>query len=58
MFWVAFGVLCFTAVIYCIWASGEVQPFNNAPIQPRSVDFEAQERKVGGEKTSGLEQSS
>lgn len=45
VFWVAFGVLFVTAVIYCIWASGEVQPFNNAPIQPRTVDFEAQERK-------------
>jgi len=45
VFWVAFGVLFVTAVIYCIWASGEVQPFNNAPIEPRTVDFEAQERK-------------
>ncbi|SPP81431.1 putative inorganic phosphate cotransporter [Drosophila guanche] len=46
VFWVAFGVLCVTAVVYCLWSSGEVQPFNNAPIQPRSVDFEAEERKT------------
>ncbi|EDW39857.1 GL16129 [Drosophila persimilis] len=46
VFWVAFGVLCVTAVVYCLWASGEVQPFNNAPIQPRSMDFEAEERKT------------
>lgn len=29
MFWVAFGVLTVTAVVYSIWASGEVQPFND-----------------------------
>ncbi|XP_017068030.2 sialin [Drosophila eugracilis] len=29
VFWVAFGVLSVTAVIYCIWASGEIQPFND-----------------------------
>ncbi|KAH8329414.1 hypothetical protein KR074_010241 [Drosophila pseudoananassae] len=59
VFWVAFGVLFVTAVVYSIWASGEVQPFNNAPIQPRTVDFEAQERKPQGEKArSALEQSS
>ncbi|KAM8716638.1 hypothetical protein ACLKA7_003506 [Drosophila subpalustris] len=45
VFWVAFGVLFVTAIIYCLWASGEVQPFNDAPIEPRSVDFEVQERK-------------
>lgn len=32
MFWVAFGVLCGTAVAYVLWASGEVQPFND-PVQ-------------------------
>ncbi|XP_016964204.1 putative inorganic phosphate cotransporter [Drosophila biarmipes] len=58
VFWVAFGVLCVTAVIYCIWASGEVQPFNNPPIQPRTVDFEAHERKPEAGKPRGLEQSS
>lgn len=29
VFWVAFGVLTVTAVVYSIWASGEVQPFND-----------------------------
>ncbi|XP_016944953.2 putative inorganic phosphate cotransporter [Drosophila suzukii] len=29
VFWVAFAVLCITAVVYCIWASGEIQPFND-----------------------------
>ncbi|ALC39778.1 dmGlut, partial [Drosophila busckii] len=43
VFWVAFGVLFVTAIVYCIWASGDVQPFND-PL-PRSVDFEAEERK-------------
>ncbi|KAH8298054.1 hypothetical protein KR018_005265, partial [Drosophila ironensis] len=60
VFWVAFGVLFVTAIVYCIWASGEIQPFNNAPIQPRTVDFEAQERKPEESKARsvGLEQSS
>ncbi|XP_023173368.1 putative inorganic phosphate cotransporter [Drosophila hydei] len=57
VFWVAFGVLCVTAVIYCIWASGEVQPFNDAIIEPRSVDFEAEERKPQP-KLKAMEQSS
>ncbi|KAH8250691.1 hypothetical protein KR038_008041 [Drosophila bunnanda] len=59
VFWVAFGVLFVTAIVYCIWASGEVQPFNNAPIQPRTVDFEAQERKPdSGKARAALEHSS
>uniref|UniRef100_A0A6P4FJU2 Sialin isoform X2 n=1 Tax=Drosophila rhopaloa TaxID=1041015 RepID=A0A6P4FJU2_DRORH len=29
VFWVAFAVLFITAIVYCIWASGEVQPFND-----------------------------
>ncbi|XP_017047798.2 sialin [Drosophila ficusphila] len=29
VFWLAFAVLCATAVVYCIWASGEVQTFND-----------------------------
>lgn len=29
VFWVAFGVLVITAIVYCIWASGEVQKFND-----------------------------
>lgn len=33
VFWVAFAVLSVTAVVYCIWASGEVQPFNDPPVR-------------------------
>ncbi|KAH8413264.1 hypothetical protein KR009_009278, partial [Drosophila setifemur] len=29
VFWVAFVVLIVTAIVYCIWASGEVQTFND-----------------------------
>ncbi|XP_017019656.1 putative inorganic phosphate cotransporter [Drosophila kikkawai] len=29
VFWVAFVVLVVTAIVYCIWASGEIQPFND-----------------------------
>ncbi|XP_037805915.1 putative inorganic phosphate cotransporter [Lucilia sericata] len=42
VFWVAFAVLVVTAIIYSIWASGEVQPYNDP--QPKHKDFEAEER--------------
>lgn len=29
VFWITFGILIFSAFIYCIWASGETQPWNN-----------------------------
>ncbi|XP_016998312.2 putative inorganic phosphate cotransporter [Drosophila takahashii] len=29
VFWVAFAVLVVTAIVYCIWASGDIQPFND-----------------------------
>lgn len=47
VFWVAFGVLCVTAFIYCIWASGEVQDFNDTP--PRK-DHDAEERGKSSDK--------
>lgn len=28
VFWIAFGVLVLTSVVYGLWASGEVQDFN------------------------------
>lgn len=40
VFWVAFGVLCVTALVYVLWASGEVQAFNDPP---RRVDPEKEE---------------
>lgn len=36
VFWLAFIILCVTGAVYCVWASGEVQAFNN-PV--RHVDF-------------------
>ncbi|XP_018804536.1 PREDICTED: putative inorganic phosphate cotransporter [Bactrocera latifrons] len=42
VFWVAFGVLVITAIVYVIWASGEVQDFNDPP---RRIDFEAEEKE-------------
>lgn len=29
VFWVTFGVAMVRTIIYSIWASGEIQPFNN-----------------------------
>lgn len=29
MFWVTFGVFVVTTIIYVIWASGEIQPWND-----------------------------
>lgn len=42
VFWVAFGVLVVTAIVYVIWASGEVQDFNDPP---HRIDFEAEEKE-------------
>lgn len=42
VFWVAFGVLVVTAIVYVIWASGEVQDFNDPP---RRIDFKAEEKE-------------
>ncbi|CAD6999510.1 unnamed protein product [Ceratitis capitata] len=46
VFWVAFGVLVVTAFVYVIWASGEVQDFNDPP---RKIDFEAEEKEKSNE---------
>lgn len=31
MFWISFGIFVVTTVVYVIWASGEVQPWNYPP---------------------------
>ncbi|KAM7352154.1 uncharacterized protein ACRADG_004794 [Cochliomyia hominivorax] len=56
VFWVAFAVLVVTAIIYSIWASGEVQPYNDP--QPKNKDFETEERaeKKNNENTSDYQQ--
>ncbi|XP_033173954.1 sialin [Drosophila mauritiana] len=38
VFWVAFAVLVITAIVYCIWASGEVQPFNDGTNSNKKKD--------------------
>lgn len=38
VFWVTFGIFLITTVIYSIWASGEVQPWN-FPQECRSSEF-------------------
>lgn len=39
VFWVTFGIFVVTTVIYSIWASGEVQPWNNGSRQCQSSEF-------------------
>lgn len=31
VFWISFGIFVVTTVVYVIWASGEVQPWNYPP---------------------------
>lgn len=56
VFWITFGVFVVTTIIYCIWASGELQPWND-PVKMKllkgeqySKDLEATD--MGGEKVS------
>jgi ACS family sodium-dependent inorganic phosphate cotransporter len=36
VFWIAFGVFNVTNVVYIIWASGEIQPFNDPHLLKKS----------------------
>lgn len=36
VFWIAFGVFNVTNIVYVIWASGEIQPFNDPDFQKKS----------------------
>lgn len=38
VFWIAFGVFNVTNVVYIIWASGEIQPFNDPVLLKKSRD--------------------
>lgn len=38
VFWTAFIIFAATSVIYGIWASGEMQPWNNPEKQPLEED--------------------
>lgn len=37
VFWVAFAVFAVTTVMFLIWGSGEVQPWND-PIDPKFIE--------------------
>lgn len=36
VFWIAFGVFNVTNIVYVIWASAEIQPFNDPDFQRKS----------------------
>lgn len=38
MFWIAFVVFNVTNIVYIIWASGEVQPWNDGVLLKKSND--------------------
>lgn len=38
MFWISFGIFVSTTVVYVLWASGEVQPWNNPPPPTPSIE--------------------
>ena len=38
VFWIAFGVFNITNVVYIIWASGEIQPFNDPELLKKSKE--------------------
>lgn len=44
VFWVAFGVLVSTSVVYAIWASGEIQDFND-PRPQKEIEAEQGHRR-------------
>lgn len=38
VFWIAFGVFNVTNIVYVIWASGKVQPFNDGHLLKQSAE--------------------
>lgn len=38
VFWISFGIFVVTTVVYVIWASGEVQPWNSGYPQQSSIE--------------------
>lgn len=50
VFWVTFGIFVVTTVIYSIWASGEVQPWNY-PKDQKSAEYGNAENNNECEKT-------
>lgn len=46
VFWTAFVIFALTSVIYGIWASGEVQPWNNPETEPLAEDGDSDKKSV------------
>lgn len=38
VFWIAFGIFVFTNLVYVIWASGDIQPFNTPHLIIKSIE--------------------
>lgn len=56
VFWIAFIIFVVTTVVYSIWASGEVQPWNTPHLMNKSVEQgDTEDEKSDGEKKSKLE---
>lgn len=50
VFWTAFVIFALTSVIYGIWASGEMQPWNNPEKEPLEEDGDVDQKSVQNEK--------
>lgn len=54
VFWISFAIFVSTTVVYVLWASGEVQPWNYPPQTSiengRKTSDDASEEKVENEK--------
>lgn len=46
VFWTAFVIFGLTSVIYGIWASGDLQPWNNPEKEPLEEDGDIDEKSV------------
>lgn len=50
VFWTAFVIFAITSVIYAIWASGELQPWNNPEKLSLEEDGDIDKKSVQNEK--------
>lgn len=42
VFWITFGIFVITTVAYTLWASGEIQPWNDPFVQQKTIEISEQ----------------
>lgn len=55
VFWTAFVIFAITSIIYGIWASGEMQPWNNPEKEPLEEDGDIDNKSVENVKENTVE---